>query len=68
LLHASDSFAAVIARIVREPRLYPTADELGGLNVQVYGAGDELGWHFDRGGAPYTFHSIPVPVASSAIM
>ena len=36
-LHACESFARVVAAIVGEERLYPTADELGGLNVHVYG-------------------------------
>jgi hypothetical protein len=43
ILHANASFARVLARIVGETQLFPTADELGGLNVHVYGDGDELG-------------------------
>lgn len=30
ILHANESFAAVVARIVGEQRLFPTGDELGG--------------------------------------
>ena len=43
ILHANASFARVLARIVGETQLVPTADELGGHNVHVYGDGDELG-------------------------
>eukprot|EP01135_Chromosphaera_perkinsii_P002579 Nk52_evm95s224 gene=Nk52_evmTU95s224 len=35
--------------VLDKPEIFPTADELGGLNVHIYGEGDRLGWHFDRG-------------------
>ena len=30
------------------PALYPYADPLGSLNINVYATGQQLGWHFDN--------------------
>jgi len=40
--------AAALAAILDVPALYPMADPLARLNVMGYGAGDGIGWHFDR--------------------
>jgi len=40
-------FQAVVARIVGEPVLYPSADPLQPVNVICYGDGDQSAWHYD---------------------
>ncbi|MER8601721.1 2OG-Fe(II) oxygenase [Mesorhizobium sp. M1339] len=37
-----------LSAIVGYPQLYPYEDALGSLNVNILGAGQELGWHFDN--------------------
>ncbi len=39
---------AFIAALLGVPALYPYADPLGSLNINVFEAGQQLGWHFDN--------------------
>jgi len=39
---------AFIAALQEVPALYPYADPLGSLNINVFAAGQQLGWHFDN--------------------
>ncbi len=39
---------AFIAALLGVPALYPYADPLGSLNINVFAAGQQLGWHFDN--------------------
>ncbi len=39
---------AFIAALQEVPALYPCADPLGSLNINVFAAGQQLGWHFDN--------------------
>jgi hypothetical protein len=39
---------AFLAAVLGKDRLYPYADPLGSLNVNVARAGQRLGWHFDN--------------------
>ncbi len=39
---------AFIAALQGVPALYPYADPLGSLNVNVFEVGQQLGWHFDN--------------------
>ena len=39
---------AFIAALLEVPALYPYADPLGSLNINVFAAGQQLGWHFDN--------------------
>ena len=39
---------AFIAALLGLPALYPYADPLGSLNINVFAAGQQLGWHFDN--------------------
>jgi hypothetical protein len=46
-LYASDELTAFLSRALRIEPLHRHGDDLGALNVMLYGPGDELGWHFD---------------------
>ncbi len=37
-----------IAALLGVPALYPYADPLGSLNINLFAAGQQLGWHFDN--------------------
>ena len=37
-----------LAAVLDVPRLYPYADPLGSLNLNVFQPGQQLGWHFDN--------------------
>ncbi len=39
---------AFIAALLGVPALHPYADPLGSLNLNVFAAGQQLGWHFDN--------------------
>ncbi len=39
---------AFIAALQGVPALYPYADPLGSLNINVFAVGQQLGWHFDN--------------------
>ena len=39
---------AFIAALQGVPGLYPYADPLGSLNINVFAVGQQLGWHFDN--------------------
>ena len=39
---------AFIAALLGVPALHPYADPLGSLNINVFAAGQQLGWHFDN--------------------
>ncbi len=39
---------AFIAALLGVPALYPYTDPLGSLNINVFEAGQQLGWHFDN--------------------
>ncbi len=39
---------AFIAAVLGVDRLYPYADPLGSLNINVFAPGQQLGWHFDN--------------------
>jgi hypothetical protein len=47
-IHESAVFRQLIADIVGARTLHGYADGLTSVNVLVFGAGDELGWHFDE--------------------
>lgn len=46
-LYESAELTAFLSRALGIEPLYRHGDELGALNVMLYGPGDELGWHFD---------------------
>ena len=47
-LYRAGPLRAFIAAILGVQRLYPYADPLGSLNVNVFRPGQQLGWHFDN--------------------
>jgi hypothetical protein len=47
-LYESDDLTAFIAAVLGKPVLYRSADPLDALEIAIFGAGDELGWHFDN--------------------
>ena len=47
-LYESDDLTAFIAAVLDKPALYRSADPLDALEIAVFEAGDELGWHFDN--------------------
>jgi hypothetical protein len=47
-LYESDDLTAFIAAILGKRTLYRSADPLDALEIAVFAAGDELGWHFDN--------------------
>ena len=47
-LYQWDSLRAFIAALLGVPRLYPYADPLGSLNVNVFQPGQQIGWHYDN--------------------
>ncbi len=47
-LYDSADLRRFIAAVIGVPRLYPYADPLGSLNVNVFDPGQQLGWHFDN--------------------
>src|SRR5579863_6087723 len=47
-LYESDDLTRFIAAVLGKPVLYRSADPLDALEIAVFGAGDELGWHFDN--------------------
>jgi hypothetical protein len=47
-LYESDDLTAFIAAVLAKPVLYRSADPLDALEIAVFEAGDELGWHFDN--------------------
>jgi len=47
-LYQWDRLLAFIAALLEVPRLYPYADPLGSLNVNIFQPGQQLGWHYDN--------------------
>ena len=47
-LYESDDLTAFIAAVLAKPALYRSADPLDALEIAIFEAGDELGWHFDN--------------------
>jgi hypothetical protein len=47
-IHHWPPLARFLEAVLDKPTLYPMADPLAGVNVMGYGAGDQIGWHFDR--------------------
>ena len=47
-LYEWDALLDFVAAVLGETVLYRHDDPLAALNVNVHGAGEELGWHFDR--------------------
>jgi len=47
-LYESDDLTGFIAAVLGKPVLYRSADPLDALEIAIFGAGDELGWHFDN--------------------
>ncbi len=47
-LYGWDRLQAFLAALLEVPRLYPYADPLASLNVNVFQPGQQLGWHFDN--------------------
>lgn len=47
-LYTWPALSAFIAAVLEKPALYPYADPLASLNVNVAGPGQQLGWHFDN--------------------
>ncbi|MGH8247149.1 MAG: HalD/BesD family halogenase, partial [Gammaproteobacteria bacterium] len=48
VLYQSPDLRGFIAAVLGVERLYPYADPLGSLNVNVFRPGQQLGWHFDN--------------------
>ncbi len=47
-LYAWPVLHAFLAAVLDKPALYPYADALGSLNINVAREGQQLGWHFDN--------------------
>jgi len=47
-LYRWDALQAFIAALLEVPRLYPYADPLGSLNLNIFQPGQQLGWHYDN--------------------
>ncbi len=47
-LYDWDALRAFLAAVLGAPKLYPYADPLGSLNLNVFEEGQRLGWHFDN--------------------
>lgn len=47
-LYLWDRLQAFVAALLELPRLYPYADPLGSLNLNVFQPGQQLGWHYDN--------------------
>jgi hypothetical protein len=47
-LYTWTGLRAFLAAVLDVPRLYPYADPLGSLNLNVFQPGQQLGWHFDN--------------------
>jgi hypothetical protein len=47
-LYLWDQLRAFLAALLGVERLYPYADPLGSLNLNVFQPGQQLGWHFDN--------------------
>jgi alkylated DNA repair dioxygenase AlkB len=47
-LYESDDLTRFIAAVLDKPVLHRSADPLDAMQVTIFNAGDELGWHFDR--------------------
>ena len=48
VLYRAEPLRDFIAALLEVRRLYPYADPLGSLNVNVFQPGQQLGWHFDN--------------------
>jgi hypothetical protein len=64
-LYLWDKLQAFIAAIIGVPRLYPYADPLGSLNVNVFQPGQQHGWHFDN--ADYAFTLMLQPAQAGGV-
>lgn len=64
-LYEWDALTDFIAALIGAPRLYRHADPLAALNVNVFGAGQGLDWHFDRTDFSVTL-SLQTPAAGGA--
>jgi hypothetical protein len=47
-LYQWDRLQGFVAALLEVPRLYPYADPLASLNVNVFQPGQQLGWHYDN--------------------
>jgi len=47
-LYSGDDLTGFIAAVLGKPVLYRSADPLDALEIAIFEAGDELGWHFDN--------------------
>lgn len=47
-LYLDERMRAFVAALLEVPQLYPYADPLGSLNLNVFQSGQQLGWHFDN--------------------
>jgi hypothetical protein len=47
-LYESEDLTGFIAAVLGKPVLYRSADPLDALEIAIFDAGDELGWHFDN--------------------
>lgn len=47
-LYLWDGLQAFVAALLQVPKLYPYADPLGSLNLNVFQPGQQLGWHYDN--------------------
>ncbi|MCG8360310.1 MAG: 2OG-Fe(II) oxygenase [Kiloniellales bacterium] len=47
-LYDWEALRGFIAAVLGVPRLYPYADPLGSLNLNIFAPGQQLGWHFDN--------------------
>jgi hypothetical protein len=47
-LYESDDLTGFIAAVLGKQALYRSADPMDALEIAIFDAGDELGWHFDN--------------------
>jgi hypothetical protein len=47
-LYNSPLIRIFFASLFKVPKLYPYSDPLSSININYYGEGDALGWHFDN--------------------
>ena len=64
-LYLWDGLQVFIAAVIGVPRLYPYADPLGSLNVNVFQPGQQHGWHFDN--ADYAFTLMLQPAQAGGV-
>ncbi len=64
-VYRSPELRRCIAAVLGVERLYPYADPLGSLNVNIFRPGQQLGWHFDN--ADYAITLMLQPAAAGGV-